>query len=73
MYTYALVVTNRIHLMMALKPIEDSSRGIFTAIFDYMFSKTARIDLCFPENLHELKLTRIFRCFEMSKLFEDMM
>ena len=56
--------SNGVHLMMALKPVEElyNTRGIFSAIVDTVLSRRAHFDLCFPENMTQLKLDRLFRC-----------
>ena len=54
------LTSNGIHLMMALKPFENSTtHGSFGCYTD---GDTGVVDLHFPEELEHVKLKRIFRC-----------
>ena len=64
--------SNGVNLMMALKPVEDESRGIFTALADTILSRETGVDLCFPEDIVQLKLQRIFRCTQNITQFYEM-
>ena len=55
--------TNGVNLMMVLKPIKDSGySGLFSGLLDKILSRKMAIDLCFPENIAHLQLSRIYRC-----------
>ena len=60
-----------INLMVALKPVQDGSRGVVTVFFDWLLSREASLDLWLPENLVQLKLSRIYRCTQnITKFYE---
>ena len=49
--------------MMALKPIENAgSKGFFSYLLDKILSRKIGVDLCFPEDIAHLQLSRIYRC-----------
>ena len=58
---------------MALKPIENScSKGAFSDFLDKILSRKIAIDLCFPEDIAHLQLSRIHRCTKnITKFFEE--
>ena len=63
---------NGINIMMALKPIEEPfSRGLFKMVYDYLHSNNKGIEISLPENLPQLRLTRIYRCTQNISKFHD--
>ena len=65
--------TNGVNLMMVLKPIENSnSIGIFSYLLDKIRSRKMSIDLCFPEDIAHLQLSRIYRCTKnIAEFYEE--
>ena len=68
------IKSNKINLMMALKPTEDGKvRGLLNIVCDKILSRELKTDLYFPEHLKELQLTRIYRCTQKISRFYQLM
>ena len=65
--------TNGVNLMMVLKPVDNSGcQGLFSYLIDKIMSRKPGIDLCFPENIAHLQLSRIYRCTKnIAKFYEE--
>ena len=65
--------TNGVNLMMVLKPIENfSTQGLFSYLIEKIMSRKPAIDLCFPENIAHLQLSRIYRCTKnIAEFYEE--
>ena len=66
---------NGINLMMALKPVGASGfKGIFAYLLNKIMSRKTAIDLCFPEDIAHLQLSRIYRCTKnIAELYEGIL
>ena len=66
---------NGVNLMMALKPVETSGfKGIFQYLLNKIMSRKQAINLCFPEDIRHLQLSRIYRCTNnITELYEGIL
>ena len=64
---------NGVNLMMALKPVGSSGLiGIFQYMLNKIMSRKTAINLCFPEDIGHLQLSRIYRCTNnITELYEE--
>ena len=65
--------TNGVHLMMALKPIINSSfKGFFSYLLENIISRKVAMDLCFPDTIAHMQLSRIYRCTKnIAEFYEE--
>ena len=57
------IKTNGVNLMMGLQPIENfGQEGIFSYLIDKILLRKREMELCFPEEIANLQLSRIYRC-----------
>ena len=66
---------NGVNLMMALKPVGSSGLiGIFQYLLNKIMSRKTAINLCFPEDIGHLQLSRIYRCTNnITELYEGIL
>ena len=64
--------TNGIHLMMALKPLEEGNcRGIFSNLIDTFLSREKSVKLHLPKDLSHVQLNRVYRCTKEISQFNE--
>ena len=66
--------TNGVNLMMVLKPVDNSGfKGVYSYLIDKTVSRKTLIDLCLPDDIAHLQLTRIYRCTKkIAEFYEEM-
>ena len=57
---------------MSLKPVEEvNSRGVFSGLVDTLLSRERAVNLCFPQCLTQIRLTRVYRCTQNISTFHE--
>ena len=66
--------TNGVNLMMVLKPVDNSvMKGFYSFLIDKILSRKTVIDLCLPDDIAHLQLSRIYRCTKkIAEFYEEM-
>ena len=66
--------TNGVNLMMVLKPVDNSGfKGVYSYLIDKTISRKTVIDLCLPDDIAHLQLSRIYRCTKnIAEFYEEM-